>query len=64
MQQVEHLADGGAFKYMVAHYLTPSGKDIHRKGIKADINVKVTEKDKEDKVLQVGIKTLQEEMKK
>lgn len=64
VQQVEHLADGGAFKYTVAHYLTPSGKDIHRKGIKADINVKVTEKDKVDKVLQVGIKTLQEEMKK
>ena len=64
VQQVEHLADGGAFKYTVAHYLTPSGKDIHRKGIKADINVKVTEKDKDDKVLQVGIKTLQGEMKK
>ncbi len=64
VQQVEHLADGGAFKYTVAHYLTPSGQDIHRKGIKADINVKVTVKDKDDKVLQVGIKTLQEQMKK
>ncbi|MFN8610095.1 MAG: S41 family peptidase [Vulcanimicrobiota bacterium] len=69
VQQVEHLADGGAFKYTVAHYLTPSGKDIHRKGIKPDVEVKVPIEarigsDKEDKVLQVGIKTLQAELKK
>ena len=64
VQQLERLADGGAFKYTVAHYLTPSGKDIHMKGIKADVNVKVSDKDKEDKVLQTGVKMLQEQMKK
>jgi len=60
VQQVEKLLDGGAFKYTVAHYLTPSGKDIHRKGIGADIVVKLSDKDKDDKGLQVAIKTLQD----
>ncbi len=54
--------DGGAFKYTVAHYLTPSGKDIHLKGIKVDVPVKVSEKDKEDVVLQRGVKMLQEQL--
>jgi len=63
VQQLERLADGGAFKYTVAHYLTPSGKDIHLKGIKADVNVKVSEKDKDDKVLEAGIKILKDKMK-
>lgn len=58
VQQVEKLIDGGAFKYTVAHYLTPSGRDIHRKGIKADIQVTVNEHDKADKVLDKGLETL------
>ncbi|MBT9585175.1 S41 family peptidase [bacterium] len=62
VQQLERLTDGGAFKYTVAHYLTPSGKDIHLKGIKVDVPVKVSEKDKEDVVLQRGVKMLQEQL--
>lgn len=64
VQQVENLADGGAFKYTVAHYLTPSGKDIHRKGIKVDVPVKVTEKDKDDKVLDAAVKALKSQLPK
>lgn len=66
VQQVERLLDGGAFKYTVAHYLTPSGKDIHRKGIKVDIPVKQAEPvaQDDDRVLQVGRKTLEQELKK
>ena len=62
VQQLEPLGDGGAIKYTVAHYLTPDGRDIHRKGIPADINVVVSNKDKDDKVLTVAEKTLQDEM--
>jgi len=40
VQQIHDLKDGGALKYTVAHYLTPSGRDIHRKGIEVDIKVK------------------------
>ena len=61
---VGNLADGGAFKYTVAHYLTPSGKDIHRKGIKVDIPVKVTENDKDDKVLEAAVKALKSQLPK
>lgn len=64
VQQVERFNDGGAFKYTVAHYLTPSGKDIHRKGIKVDIPVEVKESDKDDRVLQVAVKTLQGQLQK
>lgn len=64
VQQIERFLDGGGFKYTIAHYLTPSGKDIHRKGIKADIPIETGENDQEDKVLEVAIKTLQGELKK
>ena len=64
VQQVENLADGGAFKYTVAHYLTPSGKDIHRKGIKVDVPVKVSDKDKDDRVLEAAINSLKSQLPK
>jgi carboxyl-terminal processing protease len=62
VQQLEQLGDGGALKYTVAHYLTPDGRDIHKKGIPADIDVKVSPSDKGDKVLSVAEKTLEGEM--
>ena len=40
VQSVHQFADGGALKYTVAHYLTPNGKDIHRKGIAPDVKIK------------------------
>lgn len=62
VQQVEQLVDGGAFKYTVAHYLTPSGKDIHRKGIKPDVTIKAAEGDKTDKVLDAAVKMMEKEL--
>ena len=59
VQQVEKLADGGALKYTIAHYLTPNGRDIHKRGISVDIEVKVAAEDKVDKGLEAGEKQLQ-----
>lgn len=39
VQSIFELGDGGAVKYTIAHYLTPSGQDIHKKGIKPDVEV-------------------------
>lgn len=66
VQQVKEFQDGGAFKYTVAHYLTPSGKDIHRKGIPVDIAAKQGPNDNEehDHVLDVAVKTLEQDLKK
>lgn len=40
VQQISRLPDGGALKYTVAHYLTPSGRNISKSGgIEPDIKV-------------------------
>lgn len=41
VQQVIPLEDGSAIKITVAKYFTPSGADIHKKGIKPDIEVEL-----------------------
>lgn len=62
VQQLEKLSDGGAMKYTIAHYLTPNGRDIHKRGIDVDIQVKVTENDKTDKVMDAAEKELESEI--
>ncbi|MGE0495049.1 MAG: S41 family peptidase [Vulcanimicrobiota bacterium] len=64
VQQVYEYPDGGALKYTVAHYLTPSGKDIHRKGIEPDLTVNLTADAKEDLVLQAAQAQLRKELAK
>ncbi len=39
VQQVEEYKDGSIFKYTVSKWLTPNGKDIHKKGIVPDYQV-------------------------
>lgn len=39
VQGLEKLCDGGALKQTIAHYLTPSSKDIHLKGIAPDVKL-------------------------
>lgn len=39
VQTIHRIEGGGAIKYTSAHYLTPKGKDINKKGILPDINV-------------------------
>jgi carboxyl-terminal processing protease len=39
IQQVNPLSDGSGVNVTIAHYLTPSGNDIHKKGIIPDVIV-------------------------
>ena len=45
VQKVHKLSDGSGINITIAKYLTPSGKDIDKKGIKPDYTVELTEKD-------------------
>ena len=54
VQALEKLSDGGALKYTIAHYLTPNGRDIHKRGISVDTEVKVHSSDTTDKALEAA----------
>jgi len=41
VQTMHEMPDGGALKFTIAHYLTPSGRDINKIGIKPDVEVKM-----------------------
>lgn len=41
VQTVQKLAEGGAIKFTIAHYLTPKGRAIDGKGLQPDILVKM-----------------------
>lgn len=41
VQTLKELPDGGSLKFTIAHYLTPNGRNINKKGIKPDIEVKM-----------------------
>jgi carboxyl-terminal processing protease len=43
VQSVQPLGDGSGIAVTIAHYYTPSGRDINKKGIQPDIEVKLTE---------------------
>lgn len=43
VQSVHPLEDGSGLAVTIAKYLTPSGRDINKKGIEPDYNVKLTE---------------------
>ena len=45
VQAVRRLADGSGMTVTIAKYLTPKGADIHKHGIKPDIEAAVTEKE-------------------
>lgn len=44
VQSVSELGDGGALKYTVAHYLTPSGFNLSKKGLEPDLKIKMDSK--------------------
>ena len=41
VQTIHRIIGGGAIKYTTAHYLTPKGRDINKRGIFPDINVEM-----------------------
>lgn len=45
VQRIQDLPDGSGINITIAKYLTPNGSDIHKKGIKPDIQVGMTEQD-------------------
>jgi carboxyl-terminal processing protease len=63
VQQIESFADGGAIKYTIAHYLTPDGKDIHKKGIEVDLKVPFNPESTTDNVLEAAKKDLDSQIK-
>lgn len=42
VQNIMPLPDGSAIKFTIAKYYTPNGTDIHKKGIKPDVEVKMS----------------------
>lgn len=49
VQSVHPLEDGSGLAVTIAKYLTPSGRDINKKGIEPDIKVKLSEKQLEER---------------
>ena len=45
VQSVRGLADGSGITVTIAKYLTPKGTDIHKNGIKPDIESALSEKE-------------------
>ena len=64
MQTIIALDDGSAVKLTVENYYTPSGKNIHGKGIVPDIEVKADADSKEDLQLNKAKETIKDLMKK
>ena len=49
VQEVNKLPNGAGMNVTIQKYLTPNGTDINKKGISPDIEVKLTDKDIEEK---------------
>ena len=68
VQNLIPLGDGSAIKITTAHYYTPSGFDLHGKGIEPDVEVELNEelktqavvKPEEDNQLQKAVQVLKE----
>lgn len=58
VQQIMPLGDGSAIKLTIEKYYTPSGKNIHGKGITPDIQVEQGENEKKDVQLEKAIEEL------
>ena len=69
VQKIFYLSDGTGLKLTVAKYYTPKGHDIHKKGIRPDVEVELDEvlqnqssiSHEEDNQLQKAISVLQEQ---
>ena len=67
VQEINKLPDGSALHITIQKYLTPSGMDIHKKGITPDYIVDLTEKDieaKKDPQLEKACEILQQQIGK
>ncbi len=48
VQEMEYLKDGSSMKISIAEWLTPKGRQINKKGLNPDVEVKLTEDDAKD----------------
>ena len=65
VQKIFPLADGSAVKITTAHYHTPIGQDIHKKGIAPDVTIPQNPKEtsvEADSTLQAAVKSLEQKM--
>lgn len=65
VQEINKLSDDAGVNITIQRYLTPSGTDIHKKGITPDYEVKLTAenvKNKDDVQLKEGLKILLKEL--
>ncbi len=58
VQQLFDITDKSSLKLTIAQWLTPNGKSISKEGLKPDIEVKLTEKDKTDKQMEKAIEVV------
>ena len=70
VQSLIPLGDGSAIKITMAHYYTPSGFDLHGKGITPDVEVELDEalrtqavvEPQEDNQVQAAVEEVMEQM--
>lgn len=63
VQEINRLPDGSGVNITIQKYLTPSGTDIHKKGIEPDVTVALSDddvKNKDDKQLKKANEVLQD----
>ena len=48
MQNVHDLSDGSSAHITIAHWLTPNGREINGQGLQPDIEVKLTDDDRQN----------------
>lgn len=58
VQQTFPLSNGGAVDLTVARYYTPGGHNLHRRGVKPQVEVKDRPQSKDDEALEVALKQL------
>jgi carboxyl-terminal processing protease len=66
VQRINNMSDGSEINMTIAKYLTPSGQDIHKKGIQPDIAIPLTRADvlaHRDKVLDRAVVELERRRK-
>jgi len=66
VQEVVDLKDGAKIKVTIAHWFTPNGTKIDKTGLQPDIEVKMTEKDieqKKDPQLEKALQVIGEQIK-
>ncbi len=66
VQEINKLPEGSGVNITIQRYLTPSGNDIHKKGITPDVIIDLTDEDiknKNDVQLKKGIEILSQKIK-